>query len=286
MDDTKLRAFLAAVKCGSFSKAAEHLDYSQSGLTHMMDKLEEELGCVLLNRDYRGVCLTEQGKMLLPEIENVIDANNALYTAATHLKKAVPQQIHLGIYPSISRTFLPAILQKFQETYPDINVDVTVAGKELSSKLFSGELQLAFMEKRYAQGFDWIPLMSKPLVAVLPPDDPRDTSAPLALSELLSEHFFTSPEYIELILQDRPSNSCTVIDSDDDGTIISMVASGLGVSVLTEPSLKGFEKTVKIVPLKEQIEFEIGAGLKSLKHASPAVKTFVSFLKKANFFMT
>ncbi|MFR7758607.1 MAG: LysR family transcriptional regulator [Christensenellales bacterium] len=43
MDDTKLRALIASVRCGSFSKAAEQLDYSQSGLTHMMDKLRPSL---------------------------------------------------------------------------------------------------------------------------------------------------------------------------------------------------------------------------------------------------
>ena len=57
MDDTKLRALMASVRCGSFSKAAEQLDYSQSGLTHMMDKLEAELGCTLLERGYQGVRL-------------------------------------------------------------------------------------------------------------------------------------------------------------------------------------------------------------------------------------
>ena len=95
MDDTKLRALMASVRCGSFSKAAEQLDYSQSGLTHMMDKLEAELGCTLLERGYQGVRLTPQGKALYSKIEDVVSASNALYAAVAEINEQTPQQIKI-----------------------------------------------------------------------------------------------------------------------------------------------------------------------------------------------
>ena len=68
MDDSKLRALLTAVQCGSFGKAAAQLGYTQSAMTHLVSKLEAELGCTLLLRSSKGVCLSEEGERLLPYV--------------------------------------------------------------------------------------------------------------------------------------------------------------------------------------------------------------------------
>ena len=54
MNDKKLRALLTAVQCGSFGKATAQLGYTQSGLTHMMNSLEKDIGFPLLERGRRG----------------------------------------------------------------------------------------------------------------------------------------------------------------------------------------------------------------------------------------
>lgn len=61
----KYQAFVAAVELGGFSKAAERLNYSQSGISRMVADLEKEWGIVLLERD-RGVHLTSEGMRILP----------------------------------------------------------------------------------------------------------------------------------------------------------------------------------------------------------------------------
>ena len=61
MDAKKLAALAAAVDQGSFTRAAEQLGYTQSGLTHMMNSLEREIGFSVLLRDRRGVRLTPAG---------------------------------------------------------------------------------------------------------------------------------------------------------------------------------------------------------------------------------
>ena len=59
MNDKKLRALLTAVQCGSFGKATAQLGYTQSAMTHMVNRLEAELGCTLLVRNalFRRVTL-------------------------------------------------------------------------------------------------------------------------------------------------------------------------------------------------------------------------------------
>jgi len=280
MDDTRLRALIAAVQCGSFSKAAEQLDYSQSGLTHMMDKLEIELGCELLERNYKGVKLSQQGQELLPLIQQVIDSSNALYSAAAELNTRIPQELHIGAFPSISRTFLPPIINAFRKAYPTINVDVTVKGRDITESISTGEIQLGFMDSICAGGLDWVPLASTPLVAIFPLDYP-DTATAVELEDVFKSTFLSSPEqYIEYAFADEMCGRRMLVDASDDATIISMVASGIGCAIISELSLRGFEHSVKKVKLKKPIECSLGIGLKSLKYANPAAKTFISFVKR------
>ena len=82
MDDGKLRALLTAVECGSFSKAAARLGYTQSAMTHLVNKLEAEVGCTLLERDSQGIRLTDAGRHLLPYIQNVVCACDTLLQEA------------------------------------------------------------------------------------------------------------------------------------------------------------------------------------------------------------
>ena len=67
----KYRAFAAAVEQGSFTKAAQVLNYTQSGVSRMISDLEREWGLVLLERGKSGVRLTGDGRKLLPLVRNI-----------------------------------------------------------------------------------------------------------------------------------------------------------------------------------------------------------------------
>ena len=70
MDTRKLEALLTAVELGSFTRAAEVLGYTQSGLTHMMNSLEKDIGFTVLVRGRSGVQLTPAGQRLLPLVRD------------------------------------------------------------------------------------------------------------------------------------------------------------------------------------------------------------------------
>ena len=78
MESKKLEALLMAVDLGSFTKAAEVLGYTQSGLTHMMNSLEKEVGFTLLERGRSGVRLTDEGERIAPAVREFLQANARL----------------------------------------------------------------------------------------------------------------------------------------------------------------------------------------------------------------
>ena len=75
MDSKKLEILMTAVDLGSFSKASEVVGYTQSGLTHLVDSLEREIGLTLVRRDHSGIALTEEGEALMPAIREFLRAN-------------------------------------------------------------------------------------------------------------------------------------------------------------------------------------------------------------------
>ena len=278
MDDKKLRALLTAVQCGSFGKATVQLGYTQSAMTHLVNKLEAELGCTLLVRSSQGVRLSEEGERLLPYIQAYLNASDALRQEAASLGEKNSRALRIGCYASIARARLPELLQKFRRLHPEIKVDVLVAGHELVTALEEERVQLALVEESCGKGFYWTPLTDAPLVAVVPPDFPW-TEATIPLERLLHETFLSCPE--QYVTQFLPPDATRLeVTASDDAAILSMVAAGLGVSVLSAFSLAGYEGQVRVIPLSQPISRRLGVAVKSPPPANSAARYFLSFLKR------
>ena len=84
--------------------------------------------------------------------------------------------------------------------------------------------------------------------------------------------------YVESLLP--PDAPRLQVTASDDGAILSMVAGGLGVSVLSAFSLAGYEGQVRVIPLAQPISRRLGAAVKSPPAANTAARYFLSFLKR------
>ena len=276
MDENKLRALLTAVQCGSITKAAAQLDYTQSGMTHMMNKLETELGCRLLERTSHGVKLTVQGEHLMPYVHNVLRACDVLRREADECSHLQGQCLRVGCFPSIARSWLPGVLQRFRKMHPEVRVDVLVRGNELVEALEDEKIQVALVDDHCARGFEWTPLLRVPLLAVVPLDYPWEEKT-VPLEHLLEGTFISGAEQdIEPYLP--PAAPHLKIDAADDAAILSMIIGGMGVSVLSSLSLIGFEDRVRGIPLREPIECELGVAVRSSRTASTPARAFINFL--------
>ena len=276
MDENKLRALLTAVQCGSITKAAAQLDYTQSGMTHMMNKLETELGCRLLERTSHGVKLTVQGEHLMPYVHNVLRACDVLRREADECSNLQGQCLRVGCFPSIARSWLPDVLQRFRKMHPEVRVDVLVRGNELVEALEDEKIQVALIDDHCARGFEWTPLLRVPLLAVVPLDYPWEEKT-VPLEHLLEGTFISGAEQdIEPYLP--PAAPHLKIDAADDAAILSMIIGGMGVSVLSSLSLIGFEDRVRGIPLREPIECELVVAVRSSRTASAPVRAFINFL--------
>ena len=110
MDTEKLKTFLRAVDTGSFTKAADELGYTPSGVTHMMNALEEELGTALFIRDHSGVRLTADGENLLPWIQDVRASEQALQTRLDEIRNVETGSVRVATFASVAIHWMPSII--------------------------------------------------------------------------------------------------------------------------------------------------------------------------------
>lgn len=257
---------MAAIDLGSLTAAASELGYTQSGLTHMMNSLENELGLNLLLRSKSGVRLSPAGQELLPELRSLADAAGALDLAAEQLRQRNCSTLRLGAYSSIARHWVPQIMAEYRKVCPDTQVSLTMDGLlELYTAVRDDELDciMTSYDESLAQGLGWIPLWEDELVAVLPENFPLEGDA-LPVERFDGTQFLMPSQgadtYILPIFSASPRKvePHIITTNLDDESIVSMVEHGLGVSLLSRLVVKGMNYQVKIVPISPKYFRSLG----------------------------
>ena len=108
MSISNYQVFLKTVSCGSFSKAAEAMNFTQSGISHAINSLENELGVKLLSRNRGGVVLTADGRAVLPKIEKLCAAHHSLMQTVEGLKDMDSGLVKIAPSPAYLPSGCPA----------------------------------------------------------------------------------------------------------------------------------------------------------------------------------
>ena len=124
MNIQKFMAFVKAVEYGSFTKAAEALNYTQSGISRMISDLETEWGVFLLERGRAGVSLTSDGLKLEPQLKRICNEHEILMTQIEDLHNMQSGMIRIGTFSSVATHWLPNMIKIFQMDYPKIDFEL------------------------------------------------------------------------------------------------------------------------------------------------------------------
>lgn len=184
MDIEKLKALKTAVEIGSITQAAEHMGYSQPGLTGMLKRLEQEVGYPLLRRGTKGVRLTEAGEAVMPYIERVLESSRALERALADHAPARERILRIGSYTSITRGILPRSMKRFRQLYPDVQFTIRDGScMDIEQWLVDGKIDIGLLSCCFTAPLDFVPLLNDPLYAVLPPEEDVGETVPVSYFE-------------------------------------------------------------------------------------------------------
>jgi DNA-binding transcriptional LysR family regulator len=142
VDYLGLEAFVTIAQLGNFVRAAEHLNLSQTALSHRIRKLETEMGMRLLLRTTREVSLTAAGQDLLPVARRSFEALANAYDAVQMQGREQRQKLTFACLPTIAHFYLPSLLDAFSEAHPKITLRIQdqPAGR-ITELVLSGEAE-------------------------------------------------------------------------------------------------------------------------------------------------
>lgn len=284
MDTKKIKALLTAVECGSLTSAAESLRYTQSGLTHMMNALEDELGVSILVRNKTGVRLSPAGMSMLEDMKALVAASDALERDAELLRQQSYSMLRVGAYSSVSVHWVPSILEEYKLMSPEYNTSISMNDiRQTYDAVKNDQLDVAFVsyQEELMSGLEWVPLRDDELLAVLPGKYSREEgSFPVeffsGLDFLMPKGGFDMdimPIFAGLPQEKLPQFRYTNMD---DAAIVSMAAHGLGVSVLSELVLQDTKDSTAIVPLSPPGYRRLGIIYKSRSGSDRTIRRFIS----------
>lgn len=277
MDDRKLEILLTTLRTGSFSKAAQELNCTQSSVTQMMNSLENELNCKILERNHNGIKLTPAGEIMYPLIVEAEAGLRRIMEQAKQIADGHALPIRIGSFSSISNTWLPRMLQEYHEEHSDINFDIRIGTDVISRWLLNGEIDIALGDADRCRAFRWYPLMDDFYYAVLPRSFVDDDKQSITQKELAEFPFIMAPmNVLDMHLMEVPQKQINV-NCDDDSTLLSMVTQGLGVTAMPKLSLQKNIHDVQILELIPATKRVLGVALPNSPSKS-AVK-FVDFLR-------
>jgi DNA-binding transcriptional LysR family regulator len=237
-----LAALEAVGRSRSFVAAARELGYTQSAVSQQIARLEEAVGQRLVERPGgpRPVALTEAGTLLLRHADAIVAQLDAAAADMAALSEGAAGTLRVGIFQSVGARILPGLLRRFREAWPRVEVRVReeTSTRDLLPLVEHGELDLTFAELPLSDGpFAWIEILRDPYVLVVPARDAlaaRETAPPLrelARLPLVTWRQLGEPE---TYLRGRVPDLDIVFRSDDNGTLMGLVAEGLGYAVVPQ----------------------------------------------------
>lgn len=282
----RYQALLCILKHGSFSAAAAELGYSQSAVSKMITSLEKELAVRLIRRSRYGILLTPEGEELLPYIRNSVAQYELMRTAADDLHGLLTGQIRIGVFSSISNSWLAPMISAFWKEYPGIRFDLVQGDySEISEMVRSGMLDIGFVNRKAAAGLSATYLKSDEYLLVLPEDHPLAKAPSVSLADIRSERFLmirtgerrAFNELLEAFVRAGVTPNI-MLDADDDNTILSMVERGAGVSILSEKIIKSSSHRVAARSLEDPIMRDVCIVTRSDHTVTAACRRFIRFL--------
>ncbi|MGD9740431.1 MAG: LysR family transcriptional regulator [Bauldia sp.] len=288
MDWDKLRVFHAAAHAGSFTKAGETLDMSQSAVSRQVSAIEQELNVPLFHRHARGLMLTEQGEMLYRAANEMMMKLEAVQARLQEARDKPSGTLRLTTTVGLGSTWLAERLHEFVELYPDISLQVILENEELDLSMRQADVAIRLQKPSQPD------LIQRRLFTVhfhiyASPSYLARFGEPKTLEDLDNHRIVTFgvpvPQYLrhlnwlEVAGRQRGSPRKSVLLINNVSSIWRAVRNGAGIAALPDYLMeKNSNELVRILPQAEAPSFTTYFVYPSELRNSARVAAFRDFL--------
>lgn len=280
---SKYEIFLKTVETGNITRTAELMNYTQAGVSHAIAALEKEAGFALFLRSSSGVELTENGRRLLPAVQELVNQQRNLEQTIHEINGEVSGTLRVGIFSSVAIHRMPRIMREFQSLYPRARFELRFADYDtIAEDILHGRSDCGFLSAPAPEALRFYPLYQDPMQVLLPPHHPLTERPYLTLAEVKKE---------PLIMQRKGSDNDMrrVLEQDktpftvrhlvnDDFSMIAMVENGFGITIMPEMITASYKGVFVMRPLVPPQVRVIGIAGPVPAKTSLLTKTFIRFL--------
>lgn len=236
----------------NFREAAESCLVTQPALSSQLQQLEELLSLRLFERDKKRVLPTVAGRALAQRARELLQRTDEFVDLASTFTAPLAGTLRLGVIPTIGPYFLPKVLGAVTERWPLLELYLREDQTErILARLVSGDLDVCLLalDVDLVSGVETLPLFSDPFVFACSDTHALASSESIKISDLSGESVLLLEEGHCLRDQTQPlcraagSNERADFRASSLSTLVQMVASGLGVTLLPEVAI-GVESRV------------------------------------------
>lgn len=313
IDPRRLRALQQIAARGSISAAAEALNFSPSAVSQQMAALEKDVGAALLDRNGRGVALTDAGHALLKEGVAALDALDRARAAVEQTLARVAGTVRISSFESFAHAALPAAILLLQERHSQLTVEsVGLEPDAAVQALALHEIDLGLVIEydhhpiNFGGAVDTRLVAEEALVLTVPESWDLPSQPLRRPAESVSALWSISPESGGLDLAElsgRPwvsaplSTGCGAAYyaalrssgfepdlryfTDFPGIALNFVAKGLAAAIVPEVSLRSLPEGVRVIPMDQPLGRRTVAAIRSGSGDRPAISATLTALRDA-----
>jgi DNA-binding transcriptional LysR family regulator len=288
---TQLSAFLAVIRGGSVTAAADELVVTQPSVSSAIAALTRELGCDLFERAGRGIRPTDAGRAFAPYATDVTGLLETGRQAAREAAAVAARRLKIAAVTTAAESFVPPLMRAFSEEHTGIELTLEVANREaVLDRVLSHSVDVAISGKPPAgERLLAEPIEDNEIVCITAPDDPAAANGALGAGELegyrwlLREPGSGTRALNEQFLADHGLRPQT-LTLGSNGAIKQAARAGLGISLLSRAAVEGELASARLAELKltdpppSRPWFLLRAAAGP---ARPTVDAFVAFVRPA-----
>ncbi len=292
IDLRQLRHFVAVAEELHFGRAAARLHMTQPPLSQSIQSLEAALQCELFLRTRRSVQLTSAGQALLPEAQRLLQQAAALPALVQRAAHGESGKLTLAFVSTADYSVLPSFLREFRKAYPQVHIELREATTDIQlEELSQGRIDVGLLipplPERLKDEIDYVPVVTEPLVAVLPQNAAR-RKGPLHLRSLNELPLIIFPREIAPALHDailgcfRDAGLTPHIGQEaiQMQTIVGLVSAGMGMALVPQSVSNLQRPGVEYRSLRDKVPL-VETGLAWRRdNASPVLRAFLEHLRK------
>lgn len=290
----RMRVLHAIALCGSLSAAAEMLHVTNSAVSQQLSKLEREVGQPLVERNGRGVRLTEAADILVRHTGQILSLVRQAEAEVEAHREEVIGHVVLSSVATAARDIVPAALRALADGYPGLRVelregepDSTVGAVDRGESDLAIVIDWAGAPIALPEGVQRAALLEDVGDIAMPVDHPLAYRDCLDLDEVLGEkwigwsHGSICSDWLHHMVRARGGEPDIVHAAEEHQTRLALVAAGLGVAVMPRLGVGLAPPGVRLVPVRPALARHVYVFWRAEKGRRPAIRATVRALREA-----